>query len=197
VNEGNIVFVDASASEQVAASRHRADQEIAQATELYDHGDWMGTIKISEMILAISPGYPEATQLRTKAIDHVVKEEMKAARDKVQQRDFVTAYIHLKRVQEVAPANGEAAKLMATVDTALSRRVDVRSIDSEAAAAIKSQDRDAVSRSLELYNAGLKYLSQGRRREGEAALREALRYAGDNAVLRDAILTALNEAPVQ
>jgi tetratricopeptide (TPR) repeat protein len=170
-----------------------AEVKMEHAKALFKEAHYHETMQTCDQVLAFSPGHAEATLLRQESKNKIVKPEIEIAQAKIQKQDYVAAYIHLKRVQEIDPRNPEALQSLKGVEKQLEKK-EVKTRDGFPVE--NSNDKDRLLKSMQLYNEGLQSMGDGRYDEAEAKLTEALKYS-DEGYLRDSIKGTLSQLKTQ
>ncbi len=173
--------------------------ELKRVKELYEKGDWQGTIKSCEKILSIKADNIEALAYREdahKRINEPIEREMKIAKGKFESNEFLDAIKGFQRVKELDPQNQEASDYIAKSITALENQASTQTV-------IKSErpvyevERN-VEESRNLYSKGLLLYSQGNLKAAARIWEQAVQYDSGNAMARSAfnrVQVELKERP--
>jgi len=171
--------------------------ELKRMKDLYDKGDWRGTVKSCEKILSFLPDNIDATMYMEDARKHInepIERGMKIAKAKFERSEFLDAIKVLQQVKELDPENKEAADLITQSIAALEKQASAAAAVSGPAAppAVYEVERNS-DQSRQLYSKGLVLYSQGNLIEAAQLWERAVQYDSQNALAR----SAFNRAQVE
>jgi tetratricopeptide (TPR) repeat protein len=170
-------------------SREIVSYELKRVKDMYEKGDWKGTVKSCEKILSFRPDHADAFVYLEDAkarINEPIQREMKIAKMKFEKQEYLDAIKSFQKVKEMDPENKEAAQYISFSIAALEKQAQVQS--SMAVNSIRPVyeiERNS-DKSRELYSKGLLLYSQGKMQEASAVWAQAVKYDDTNVLARNA-----------
>lgn len=182
-------------------TEQQLNRELNHAKDLFSQGDYKGVLAACSTILAIRPDHVEAKAYIEDAqrrIDEPILRELKIAKAKIQQEEYLEAIRHLQKVKELDPNQPEAATLMAQAIEALEKKAgQLRPVEGGGDGKTRTRGVYELSadskQSRDLYSRGLLMYSQGKLKEAVASWEKAVSLDSTNTLARNAYNRALTE----
>jgi tetratricopeptide (TPR) repeat protein len=178
-------------------SRELLVYQVKQIHALYEKGDFQGVVKACRIVLELRPNDADAKAYMEdaeKRINEPIVRELKIAKAKFEQKEYLDAIRHLQRVKELDPQNKEAASTMNLSIAALEKEAGERlRLVSVPASTVEAVEAPNTEKSRELYSQGLLFYSQGKLQEAVNIWDKALKLDSGNILAKNAYNRAMAE----